>query len=87
MKFPNKVFRSKKIEELPFDEDEILEKFEECIYFTYDHGEIKELDLRYLCKIEEPPPGDHLFILGWNDPHSEGQFLVKEFTLKDGFRC
>ena len=88
MKFPSKLYRSKKIEELPFDEDEILEKFEECLYFSYSNNEIKELDLRYVSKIEEQPPmGDHLFILGWNDPQREGKYLIKEFKLKEDFNC
>ena len=51
MKF-SKMYRSKKLEELPFDEDETLEMFEECLYFQHENGQIKELDLRYVKKLE-----------------------------------
>ena len=92
MKF-SKVYRSKKLEELPFDEDQTLEMFEECLCFRHEDGQITELDLRYVKKLEvRAPPrarGDHLFILGWNNPATEGTHPIKEFKLKhpEDFAC
>ena len=39
------IYKSKKMEELPFEEDETLELFEECLEFNLDNDEITKLDL------------------------------------------
>ena len=39
------VYRSKKMEELPFEEDETLELFEECLKFELVGEQITQLDL------------------------------------------
>ena len=84
------IYRSKKMEELPFEEEETLEIFEECLKFQLDGDNIKELDLVYEQKVEEPPEEpaeEHLFVLDWKDPMKPGKHLIKSFVLKRGFNA
>ena len=46
MKLGSKAYKETRLEQLPFDEDETLEMFEDCLYFQYANDEIKQLDLR-----------------------------------------
>ena len=78
------------MEELPFEEEETLEIFEECLRFQLDGDNIKQLDLVYEQKVEEPseePIKEHLFVLDWKDPMKPGKHLIKSFTLKRGFNA
>jgi hypothetical protein len=47
IKFTRPLVRMARVlESLPFDEEETLEMFEECLRFKYEDGEIEELDLK-----------------------------------------
>ena len=84
------IYKSKKMEELPFEEDETLELFEECLEFDLVNDEITKLDLVSQQKIEEPvvePSEDHLFILDWKEPSRPDKHLIKAFTLKNGYEA
>ena len=51
---------------------------------------IKELDLVYKQKIEEPieePGEEHFFVLDWKDPVEPGKYLIRGFVLKRGYNA
>lgn len=78
--------------DLPFDEDDVGEEFENCLRFSIDANEITELNLVGEKSVSNnfiPVYETNLFITDYQKLESNrmGEHLVKAWQLRDKYPC
>ena len=84
-----KLMKSKQLLELPFEDDETCEKFEQSLLFSCNGNEISELDLIGKEKPQNPfvEADSHLFITDYEELNRNGDVMVYSWKLREQYPC